>query len=64
MLMVELITQGRNLGYHKLVLTAFTHSVAALKMYDKLGFRTAGDYREQGMLDGRWVDTHIMELIL
>ncbi len=62
-LMHELIAQGRSLSYHKLVLATFTHSVA-LKMYEKLGFRTVGDYHEQGMLNDRWVDVRIMELIL
>ena len=29
-----------------------------------LGFRTVGVYKEQGLLDGRWVDTIIMEKLL
>ena len=32
--------------------------------YEALGFRRVGIYREQGLLDGRWVDVIIMEHIL
>ena len=35
-----------------------------MALYTKLGFRTVGIYREQGRLDGRWVDTIIMEKLL
>ncbi|HWI64061.1 MAG TPA: arsinothricin resistance N-acetyltransferase ArsN1 family A [Symbiobacteriaceae bacterium] len=63
-LMVGLIERARPLGYHKIVLTTFTTMTAAIKLYEKFGFRTVGDYREQGQLDGRWVDTRIMELLI
>lgn len=53
-----------SLGYHKLVLTTFPQNIAALKLYDKFGFRHVGDYREQGLLGGQWTDTRIMELLL
>ena len=33
-------------------------------LLEKLGFRTVGTYREQGQLDGKWVDTIIMEKLL
>src|SRR2546422_299076 len=33
-------------------------------LYEKLGFRTVGVYREQGLLDGKLVDTIIMEKLL
>jgi phosphinothricin acetyltransferase len=35
-----------------------------MALYTKLGFRTVGVYKEQGQLDGRWVDTIIMEKLL
>lgn len=62
-LMADLIERAKRLAYHKLVLTTFPHLPAA-KLYEKLGFRLVGDYKEQGMLDGAWVDTRIMEHIL
>ena len=60
----RLIELGREHGYHKLVLSAFPTNDGGMALYTKLGFRTVGVYREQGQLDGRWVDTIIMEKLL
>ena len=35
-----------------------------VKLYERLGFSRVGVYHEQGMLDGHWVDTLIMEKLL
>ena len=35
-----------------------------MRAYRRAGFREVGTYREQGLLDGRWVDTIVMEKIL
>jgi L-amino acid N-acyltransferase YncA len=63
-LLTRLIELGREHGYHKLVLSAFPLNRAGVALYERLGFRTVGIYREQGMLDGQWVDTIIMEKLL
>ena len=63
-LLAALITQARELGYHKLVLAAFPHNAAGMRLYNRFGFREVGVYREQGLLDGRWVDVIIMERLL
>ena len=63
-LLERLVALGRELGYHKLVLSAFPFNTAGVALYERLGFRTVGTYREQGLLDGRWVDTIIMERLL
>lgn len=63
-LMTDLIERARTLGYHKLVLTTFPESTAAIRLYERFGFRHVGDYREQALLNGRWMDTRIMERIL
>ena len=62
-LIEDLLRRAPALGYHKLVLTTFPHLVA-VKLYEKFGFRHVGDYREQGLVDGVWTDTRIMERIL
>lgn len=62
-LMQDLMERARLLEYHKLVLTTFPH-LPAVKLYERLGFRHVGDYKEQGLLNGTWVDTRIMESIL
>jgi L-amino acid N-acyltransferase YncA len=63
-LLEALIARARELGYHKLVLAAFPWNAAGMRAYGRAGFREVGIYREQGRLDGRWVDTIVMEKIL
>jgi len=63
-LLPRLIELARELGYHKMVLSAFPFNPGGMALYEKLGFRTVGVYKEQGLLDGRWVDTIVMEKLL
>ena len=63
-LLAALIDRARELGYHKLVLAAFPHNEAGMRLYGGFGFREVGVYREQGLLDGEWVDVVIMERLL
>jgi phosphinothricin acetyltransferase len=60
----HLIAEAQRLGYHKLVLAAFPFNDAGMRLYRSRGFREVGIYREQGQLDGRWVDTIVMERLL
>jgi len=55
---------ARGLGYHKMVLAAFPFNTAGMALYERAGFGTVGIYREQGQLDGEWVDVIIMEKLL
>ena len=63
-LLLALIDRAKQLGYHKMVLEAFPWNAAGISLYQQCGFRTVGTYQEQGLLDGRWVDTVIMEKML
>jgi L-amino acid N-acyltransferase YncA len=63
-LLREIEARARALGYHKIVLSAFPFNQAGMRLYEKFGFRTVGVYHEQGLVDGRWVDTIIMEKML
>ena len=63
-LLATLIERARELGYHKLVLAAFPQNEAGMRLYARFGFREVGVYREQGLLDGAWVDVVIMERLL
>lgn len=56
--------RARALGYHKMVLAAFPFNSAGMRLYERHGFRTVGVYHEQGLLDGKWVDTIVMEKLL
>lgn len=62
--LAQLVDLARELGYHKMVLSAFPFNAAGMALYERMGFRTVGVYKEQGLLDGRWVDTIIMEKLL
>ncbi|MBI3029832.1 MAG: N-acetyltransferase [Candidatus Rokubacteria bacterium] len=63
-LLARLVELAREVGYHKLVLSAFPWNAGGMALYQKLGFRTVGIYKEQGKLDGKWADTIIMERLL
>src|SRR5882762_9508663 len=63
-LLEHLVELGREVGFHKLVLAGFPTNAASIALYRRLGFREVGVYREQGLLDGRWVDVVLMERLL
>ena len=63
-LLQALMPLAQALDYHKIVLSAFPFNTAALRLYERQGFTTVGIYKEMGLLDGRWVDTVIMEKLL
>jgi L-amino acid N-acyltransferase YncA len=63
-LLAGLVELARQHGYHKLVLSTLPWNAAGLRLYETFGFRVVGLYQEQGQLDGRWVDTVIMEKLL
>ena len=48
----------------RMVLSTFPTNVSGVRLYEGLGFTRVGVYREQGMLDGQWVDTLVMEKLL
>ncbi len=60
----HLIAEATRLGFHKLVLAAFPFNPAGMRLYRSRSFREVGIYREQGRLDGHWVDTIVMERLL
>lgn len=63
-LMEALEAKARAGGFHKLVLFTFPFNVAGQRLYRKCGFREVGVFREQGWLDGRFVDVMAMEKLL
>lgn len=63
-LLEALVARARCIGFHKMVLSAFPFNPAGVALYQRCGFRVVGVYKEQGLLDGHWVDTIIMERLL
>ena len=50
--------------FHKIVLFTFPFNLNGQGLYRKLGYREVGTFREQGKLDGRFVDVAAMEKLL
>jgi L-amino acid N-acyltransferase YncA len=63
-LLERLIELARAIGYHKMMLSAFPWNAAGVALYERMGFCKVGVCREMGLLDGKWVDTVIMEKLL
>jgi L-amino acid N-acyltransferase YncA len=63
-LLAHLIEQARALAYHKMMLSTFPFNTSGVALYERMGFTRAGLFREMGQLDGRWIDTVIMEQLL
>ena len=55
---------ARERGFHKIVLFTFPFNADGQGLYRKHGFREVGVFREQGTLDGRFVDVMAMEKLL
>jgi L-amino acid N-acyltransferase YncA len=51
-------------GFHKLVLFTFGFNEAGQRLYRARGFREVGVFRNQGKLDGEYVDVMAMEKLL
>jgi phosphinothricin acetyltransferase len=63
-MLTRLVELARDHGFRKMVLSAFPTNTGGMALYAKHGFRTVGIYKEQGLLDGQWVDTIVMEKLL
>jgi L-amino acid N-acyltransferase YncA len=63
-LLERLIELARAIGYHKMMLAAFPFNESGMALYERMGFVRIGICREMGLLDGKWVDTVIMEKLL
>jgi phosphinothricin acetyltransferase len=63
-LLAHLIEQARALDYHKMMLSTFPFNESGVALYERMGFTRIGIFHEMGRLDGRWVDTLIMEKLL
>lgn len=48
------------IGAHRLELTVMTHNTAAIALYRKMGFEIEGTARERLLVEGRYVDEHLM----
>jgi RimJ/RimL family protein N-acetyltransferase len=51
------------LGLHRIQLEAYSHNHRALRVYEKVGFRTEGVRREAQFRNGAWLDEVIMAVL-
>lgn len=63
-LLAALEEAGRRHGFHKFVLFTFPWNALGQGLYRKRGYREVGVFKEQGLLDGVWVDVMAMEKAL
>jgi L-amino acid N-acyltransferase YncA len=49
--------------FHKLVLGTFPFNQNGQGLYKKMGFREVGTFKNQGKIDGKWVDVMWMEKV-
>ena len=63
-LMTALVEEAKRLGYWKLVSRVFLFNVASRNLCKSCGFREVGIYEKHGKLDGKWVDTVIVERLI
>jgi phosphinothricin acetyltransferase len=63
-LLAELERVAAEREFHKIVLFTFAFNEGGQRLYRGRGFREVGLFREQGRLDGRFVDVMAMEKIL
>jgi len=63
-LMTALIDEAKRLGYWKLLGRIFAFNVASRNLCRSFGFREVGTYEKHGKLNGKWVDTVIVEKLI
>lgn len=63
-LLREIEARARRAQFHKIVLFALAQNDAGRRLYRKIGYRDVGVFKEQGRLDGRFVDVVAMEKLL
>lgn len=51
-------------GIHKIVLFTFPFNQLGQGLYTSMGYREVGVFKEQGKIDGHYVDVMVMEKIL
>jgi phosphinothricin acetyltransferase len=62
--MIALISDAKARGWWKLLSRIFPENVASRRLCASLGFREVGIYEKHGQLDGKWMDTVIVERLL
>ncbi len=60
----NLAEEAKKEGFYKLVLNVISKNTKALEFYEGLDYFLVGVYKDQGILNGEWVDAVITEKFL
>jgi phosphinothricin acetyltransferase len=60
----KVVEEARSLGYHTLLARVAEGSEASMHLNISFGFRHVGTMKEVGYKFGRWLDVHILQLML
>jgi L-amino acid N-acyltransferase YncA len=63
-LLNALIRESAKLGYWKLLSRIFVSNTISRELCKSCGFREVGIYEKHGKIDGKWVDTVIVERLI
>lgn len=63
-LLSELIEEASRKGYWKLLSRIFVSNLVSRELCKSCGFREVGIYEKHGKLDGKWIDTVIVERLI
>ena len=63
-LLAKLESLAKENGFHKMILFTFPFNQLGQGLYRRMGFREVGVFKNQGKLDGKFVDVMAMEKIL
>ena len=63
-LLVGMDALAKENGFHKIVLFTFPFNQLGQGLYNKMGYREVGIFKNQGMIDGEFVDVMVMEKLL
>jgi L-amino acid N-acyltransferase YncA len=64
LLLAELESLAIDNGFHKMVLFTFPFNLLGQRLYSKMGFGEVGVFKNQGILNGEFVDVMAMEKLL
>lgn len=57
-------SEAKKAGLHKIVLFSLPFNKQGHRLYDSAGYRTVGVMKEQGLMDGEYIDITLMEKIV
>ena len=63
-LMISLIEESKRRGYWKLLSRIFPSNFISRSLCKSCGFREVGTYEKHGKLNGKWIDTIIVERLI